>query len=98
MSKGYQLTVKAVKLCVEDFKIRWDQQAQDLEVLLKFDYVDIKQRISNTLSAKVTERVGNNPDSFLNQVIVPGVSMAGAKRLWRKLKTTQWRLIIAPTS
>lgn len=43
MPTPYTLTVAAIKGCVQDYKNRWDQQVQDLENHLKFDYVDIKK-------------------------------------------------------
>jgi hypothetical protein len=81
MPNPYTVTATAIKRCVQDYKGRWDRQVQDLENHLTFDYVDIKQNISKTISAAVAEMFNNNPDSFLNQVIVPSVIMAGAKRL-----------------
>lgn len=53
----------------------------NLEAYLKLDYIDIRKNISKDIIAGVTEVLSDRPDSFLNQVIVPGVSMAGAKRL-----------------
>ena len=81
LSNSYKLTVKAVKLCVEDLKSRWNYQVQDLETRLKFDYVDIKKTIVDTIAASSGTLLVDQPDSFLNQVIVPGISMAGEKRL-----------------
>jgi hypothetical protein len=81
VGNGYQLAVNAIKLCVQDFKNRWDYQVQDLENRLTFDYVNIKKSIIDAIGISAGKLLVDSPDSFLNQVIVPGVTMAGTKRL-----------------